>query len=145
MTYLCANLRRNLNNNHINNNNSSAVPDTLNKIMRNHKTFCKSMTNQNTHHCSRPHSSRFSTNSKRNIVFTNLVNLHSFQNLHAVGRNKKSVTAKDKTGMGKRALTGHKNIFQMPSLPSWKRHWFSRAFIAGTNRLLQSYNHTRAN
>ena len=40
MTYLCGNLKWNLNNN----NNSSAVPDTLNEIMRNCKTFCKSVT-----------------------------------------------------------------------------------------------------
>jgi len=46
--------------------------------------------------------------------------------------------------MDTHALTGHENIFQMSSLPSWKRHWFSHAFIAGTNRFLQSYNHTRS-
>jgi hypothetical protein len=113
MTYLCVNLRWNLNNN----NNSSVVPDTLNEMMRNCKTFCKSMTNQNTYQCSHPHSSGFSTNSKLNIVFTNLVNFHSFQNLHAVGK-KKNVITKHKTDIGKHALTGHENIFQMPSLPS---------------------------
>ena len=119
MTYLCDNLRWNLNNNNNNNNNnnSSAVPDTLNEMMRNCKTFCKSMTNQNAYQCSHPHSSGFSTNSKRNVVFTKLVNFHSFQNLHAVDR-KKSVVTKDKTDMGKHALTGHENIFQIPSLPS---------------------------
>jgi len=84
MTYLSVNLRWNLNNN--NNNNSSAVPDTLNEMMHNCKTFCKSMTNQNTYQCYHPQSSEFSTNSKRNIVFTNLVNFHPFQNLHAVDK-----------------------------------------------------------
>jgi len=47
--------------------------------------------------------------------------------------------------MGKHALTGQEIVFKMPSLPSWKSHWFSRAFIAGTNRFLKSYIHTKSN
>lgn len=116
MTCSCANLRWKLNTN----NYSPAVLDTLYEMMRNCKTFCKSMTNQNTYQCYHPHSSGFSTNSKSSIVFTNLVNFHSFQNLCAVDKKKKRVIAMDKTDMGKHALTGHENIFQMPLLPSWK-------------------------